>query len=62
MLALQNKLAYLHGNSLNLVTPIDETRTTLFTDRGIADMRFLTPSQSTIIRPQSESAEKHRLN
>lgn len=38
--------AYLHGSSLNLVTPTEETRMILFNDEGNADTRFLTPSQS----------------
>lgn len=41
------RYAYLHGNSLNLVTPIDDTRTTLFTEEGNADTRFFTPTQSS---------------
>lgn len=37
---------YLHGNSSDLVTPTDETRTSLFIDDGNACTRFLTPNQS----------------
>ncbi|WVZ16538.1 hypothetical protein V8G54_009520 [Vigna mungo] len=43
-----NRFIMLHGNSLNLVTPIDDTRTTLFTEEGNADTRFFTPIQSTL--------------
>jgi len=39
--------AYLHGNSLHLVTPIDDTRITLFTEEGNTDTRFFTPTQSS---------------
>ena len=42
-----NYSSYLHGSSLNLVTPTDETRITLFSEEGNADTRFLTPSQSS---------------
>lgn len=42
-----NYSSYLHGSSLNFVTPIDETRTTLSSEEGNADTRFLTPSQSS---------------
>lgn len=39
--------SHLHGISLNLVTPTDETRTILFSVEGNAETRFLTPSQSS---------------
>lgn len=39
---------HLQGSSLNLVTPTEETRTTLSTDEGRAEIRFLTPSQSSM--------------
>lgn len=38
---------YLHGSSLDLVTPTDETKMSLDNDRGSTDTRFLTPSQSS---------------
>lgn len=38
---------YLHGSSLNFVTPTDETRTNLSSVEGNAKTRFLTPSQSS---------------
>uniref|UniRef100_A0A7C8ZLG4 Uncharacterized protein n=1 Tax=Opuntia streptacantha TaxID=393608 RepID=A0A7C8ZLG4_OPUST len=38
----------LHGSSLDLVTPMEETRTNLLSVRGDRDTRFLSPSQSTL--------------
>lgn len=43
----KQEVSYLHGSSLNFVTPTDETSTILFRDEGNADTRFLTPSQSS---------------
>ena len=53
------KQSYLHGSSLNFVTPIDETRTILFSDEGSADTRFLTPSQSSINNLQSKALKAY---